>query len=1233
MIRSTRNNIAGLVAAMFLLAPLALAQITVGTVTGRVVDPSGAVVAGAKVALTSETQGTRTAAVLTNTTGDYVIPNLAPDTYTLETSAPSFKITRRTGIVITGGDHVGVPPLTLEVGATNQEVSVEAHAVLVQTQSAERSIAIESKQIDELPISHANFTNVVPLTPGVQTGGNSAGGTRLGGQSQNNIMMDGVSAMDTGNNGQMLSMNVESIGEVKILTAGYQAEYGRSSGLQITTYTKSGTNTVHGSGYGLFTRWNWNKNSWANEYNNVPQAKTKSSIYGYSIGGPVYIPKVFNGKNKLFFFYAHEFRPATIAINSGNAIQVRMPTALERAGNFSQSLNNQGVPISPIVNYQTGAPFPGNIIPAGQLYSPGQAVLNQYPLPNITQGPGQNYNWQINAPTYQQLTQQPAVKLDYQATEKLRLSAKYSGQIARSITTPGYIPGFNDAYVPYPWIANEAATVTYVISPTTFIEGTYGRIENQLAGGNESGIPTDPSSNRLTALPTFPELYPQAGVVNPGYYGYQVLQATKPQFWDGKSLNMNPTFGWGSLISTNVCSAPSPGCQRYPGYLNINRTQDVAANLTHVQGRHTFKAGAYLNHSYKAQNTGAGGIANLTFQGYVDFGNNTNNTLDSGFGFANADLGIFNQYLQASKFIEGDFLYNQMEFYIQDTWKVSNRLTLDYGVRFVHQQPQYDKLNQSSNFFPNQWTAAASPVLYTAGCSNGAATCSGNIRNALNPLTGQIVTAAGAANTQALIGTPVPGAGNSLDGIVQAGHGIAGTNYVWPSIVVAPRFGLAWDVTGHSDWVIRGGAGLFYDRPDGNTVFSTPGNPPSATEQNLLEGQLSTLGTGLSPQPVSSMVTFQYNAQIPSSVQWNLGLQKSLPGDMVADVSYVGNHGYNLMGAFQGGDLQNLDSVDYGTAYLPQYQDKTLGASTVPGASAYTSNLLRPYPGLSTISQNTTSFWDTYHSIQLSLNRRFTKGLLFGVNYTHQLFLQGNTGLLQQIQHAPNGAISYMSDNAAYQKLNSTLSYDQPNYFVANAVWSIPGVTKSGGFVHTLTRDWQLSSIVTLHTGLPYTPGYSYQSNGGNVNITGSPDWGGKVVISNPATLGSGCSGNRYSEFNTADITGPTYGSMGMESGRNYLHNCPTRELDMNIVRRISIKERFKLELRLDVFNAPNAVQISSISSTATFNNPTAMTLANNQYNGTTLNSSRLTPSTAGFGAATAAQAMRNIQLEARFQF
>lgn len=1242
MLRSNRNHIAGLVTAMFLLAPLALAQITVGTVTGRVVDPSGSVVVGAKVEVISETQGTRPAPVVTNAEGDYVIPNLAPDTYTLQVSAPSFKLMRRTGVVITGGDHVGVPTLTLEVGATNQTVIVEAQAVLVQTQSAERSTDLEQTQINELPISHGNFGNVVPLIPGVMSGGNSAIATRLGGAAQNNVMMDGVSAMDTGNNGQMLTMNIESIGEVKVLSQGYQAEYGRSSGMQITSYSKSGTNEFHGSGYGLFTRWNWNKNSWANMENGVAQAKTKSSIYGYSIGGPIRIPHVFNGKNKLFFFYAHEFRPTTASINSGNVIQVRMPTALERAGNFSQSLNNQGVLIGPLANYTAaGTFFPGNLIPQNLLYAPGQAVLNQYPMPNLTQGPGQNYNWQITAPTYTYLLQQPAGKIDYQATQKLRFSAKYSGQLQNKVVTPGYIPGFSDAEVPYPYIYNLGGTVTYVISPTTFVEGTYGMIENQLAGGNEGGIPTDAAANRAAALPTFPELYPNAGVVNSQYYGYSVLQSFKPSFWNGSQMSLNPTFGWGSLITTNVCSEPAPACQRYPGYLNINHDQDWAFNLTHVQGTHTFKGGMYINHSFKAQNTGAGGIANLTFQGYVDFGNNSNNTLDSGFGYANAVLGVFNQYQQASKFIEGDYVYSNVEGYIQDTWKVTRHVTLDYGVRLEHMTPQYDKLDQSSNFNVagiwqgggTPWASSNAPVLYTAGCSNGATVCSGNIRNAMNPLTGQIVTAAGAANTQALIGTPISGVGSTLDGITQAGHGIPGTNYTWAPVVVAPRFGMAWDVTGKSDWVIRGGLGLYYDRPDGNTVFSTPGNPPSATEQNLLEGTLASLGTGLSPQPVSSLVTFLYNAQVPTEVQWNVGIQHSLPGAMVADVSYVGNHGYNLLGAFQGGDLQNLNSVDYGTAYLPKYQDPTLGTSSVPGAAAYTTNLLRPYPGLSVINQNTTGFFDTYSSIQMSLNRRFSHGLLFAINYTRELHFISNQGLLEQIQHSSTGAISLMSDNTAYQKLNDVYTNDIPNYFVANAVWDIPGVTRSGAFLHQLTKDWQLGSITTLHSGTPYTPGYSYQSNGGNVNITGSPDWAGRDVILNPNALGSGCSGSRYSEFNATDIQGPTYGSVGMESGRDILRNCPTIEEDFNIVRRISIKERFKLQLRLDVYNLPNNVQVTSISSTATFNNPTAMTLENNQYTNGVLNQSRLTPATAGFGAATAAAAMRNILLEARITF
>ncbi len=221
-------------------------------------------------------------------------------------------------------------------------------------------------------------------------------------------------------------------------------------------------------------------------------------------------------------------------------------------------------------------------------------------------------------------------------------------------------------------------------------------------------------------------------------------------------------------------------------------------------------------------------------------------------------------------------------------------------------------------------------MFYVAGCSNGATVCSGNTRNAMDPRTGTILTAVGAANTQAAIGTPIPGTGNSLNGIKQAGDGIAGTNYEWPALVVGPRFGFAYDLTGKSTWVFRGGVGLFYDRPDGNTVFSTPGNPPTATAQDLRNGQLATLGQGLSPQPVATLTTFQYRAKIPSSWQWQAGFQRSLPWGMVADVMYVGNHGYNRLGSFQGGTRQLLNAVDIGAAYRRRTRTRRWARQRIP---------------------------------------------------------------------------------------------------------------------------------------------------------------------------------------------------------------------------------------------------------------------------------------------------------------
>ena len=201
MIRVPRSifNV-GLVVTLFLLALSASAQVTTGNVTGRVVDSSGGVIAGAQVALISEVHGTRSATITASGTGDYVFPDITPDTYTVEVTAPAFKKSLVRGIVVTGGDRVGVPTITLEVGGATETVSVTAEATLVQSQSGERSFAVETTQIENLPIGHGNFLNAVAFTPGVN------GSTRLGSpQDENNIMMDGVSAMDTGNNGQKLS--------------------------------------------------------------------------------------------------------------------------------------------------------------------------------------------------------------------------------------------------------------------------------------------------------------------------------------------------------------------------------------------------------------------------------------------------------------------------------------------------------------------------------------------------------------------------------------------------------------------------------------------------------------------------------------------------------------------------------------------------------------------------------------------------------------------------------------------------------------------------------------------------------------------------------------------------------------------------------------------------------------------------------------------------------------------
>jgi hypothetical protein len=1259
------------VLALGLIDPTAVcAQITTGTVLGTVRDGQGGVVPGATAVLVSETRGTRSSPVVTNTSGDFSIPNVTADTYTLEVTMDGFKTLTRTAIPVSGGDRVSVPALTLEVGGRSEVVTITAEAALIQANSGERSALVDTTQVQNLPLNSRNFTAVLNTVPGV------TGTNRLGGGGQNNIMMDGISAMDTGNNGQMLQMNMDAIQEVKVLTQGYQAEYGRSSGLQISAVTKSGTNRFRGSAYEIRTDSDWNSVSWANQKNGTRPGVSKNDTFGYTIGGPVGRP---GGANKLFFFYSHEYRPTT---SGGDTRRFRLPTELELAGDFSRSTNNNGDPINQLYNAASGLPktqctgtvlnpvlsaacYQGNRIPVSPYTVPGGiSLLNVWKnavgvTPNISQdrviAERLNYNYETTNSVVKNLTQQPAIRADYQMSSKLRLTAKYAGQRQRVQVSPGSLVGFNDTFQKFPFIHNVSTTANYTMNATTFLEGTWGMVVNYL------GAPpvTQFSNRHNNGLGNFPLLFPNAGAIDPRYYERGVLEAVNAPFFDAASnmMNLPPVMTFGNLVSN------APPNIEFPGFLNINRTNDVSINLTKVQGGHTLKAGFYLNHSYKAQNRGSAAVsASQAFQGVVDFGQDSNNPLDTGFGYANAYLGIFREYVQSSRFVEGSFLYDNIDWYAQDNWRVNSRLTFDYGLRFVHQQPQYDQYLQSSNFFTNLWSLQNAPALYQPGCTTNTVPCGTANLQARNPITGALL----GPGTGFAIGTLVSGnnefgkPGDPVNGILRAGEGgNSKYNYEWPAVAFAPRVGVAYDISGGQRIVIRGSYGLFFDRPNGNTVFNQVGNPPLTENPAVRYSTLTALSSGVRTRGASALNTFEYDAPLSKSHQWNSGVQLALPWASSLDVSYVGQHQTNGLANL------NINSIDLGTAFLPSAQDPT--QTPANNGSTARAELLRPYRGFGDIQQNTAYQFNTYHSIQSSFARRFRDGVSFGLNYTYGISDKGSAG--RRLEHFTDSSGQLLFRDRADQAQAEELLGDRDlikHVVRGNFVWDLPDFKAGGGakrILGAITNDWQLSGVWSAQSGAPYDIGFSYNQNGASINLTGSPNFGGRTVLLLPNDMGSGCSSNQYSQFNNSVVavgsgvvsqafrapTGPAalpgafashYGvtsdgpSVGLESGNNYLRGCPSSIVDLSLVRTFRLGGGRTLQVRLDAFNAFDTVVFNNRNTTLALNSPTNPTMRTSQFLADgTVDPAKLKPQDAGFGAVTGASALRTMQAQIRFTF
>jgi len=1221
--------------------PRASAQLTNGTVAGSVQDPQSAGVVGAAVSLISESRGTRLPEVKTNATGEFVIPNVPPDTYTLEVSQQGFKNLRQTGIPVSAGDRVGLGALTIQVGALSESVTVTAEAALLQTQSAERSATITTTEVQNVPIASRTFSSLISVIPGVT--GTAQQPARVGDSTSYsggnaNIMMDGVSTMDSGNNALAISVNTEAVAEVKILVSNYQAEYGRNSGVQISAVTKSGTNQFHGTGFMIMRRSAWNARNKVDILNGVGKAYNRQKDLGFTIGGPVGKP---GRDNKLFFFYSHEFDPRSISITggniSGNIAYYRFPTALERAGDFSQSRDNNGNlypyikdPLSsnPCSSSNTTGCFAdGGVvgrIPASRLYPLGQKILSLYPMPNMNT-PGLPYNYQGTLQAQNLMSQEPITKIDYQPSTKLRVSGKLTLWEQPATRQTGTLPDFNDTQVYKKWFYMWAGTVTYSINPTTFIEGTFGRTRNDLAGcfgptnGVAPGLCTSsvPMANIASlsgaGLTALPQLFPNSGQLNKEYYAYQAMQTLKPPIWDGTKMSLVPQFSWGGRVNGTYAPPNFP----FPGWLNTNQNNDFVVSITKLKGSHTLKAGLYYTHSYKAQQSLAG-----TWQGSVSFANDTNNSLDSSFGFSNAALGVFTSYTQLSKYVEGNYVYHNIEGFIQDNWRVNSRLTLDYGVRLVHQPPQHDKLGQGVNWLPDKWSLSSAPLYYLAGCAT-AAPCSGSNRQAKDPRTGALL----GPNTAVAIGTLVPNSGNTLNGLFPSGTDpVPSGTYYWPFLVPAPRFGIAYDVTGKQKMIFRGGFGLTFDRPSGNTVFSLIANPPNELNQTLYYSQFQTMG-GLTTASAPNLNVYQLHSDLPSTWTWSAGVQYMLPHSMLLDVSYTGLHSYNIV------EQTNINTVDVGAAFLASNQDPTI-TNPLQGGTAVTQNMMRGIRGYGSINMMLPRGWITSHTMQMALNRRFSHGLQFTINDT--VMLKRNADAGARIQHDANGNWSYRSDQAQADELFQHYIPTR-HTFKGDLVWSVPSLNNLGSgasrqIVKAVTGGWQVSGIWAANTPSTYTVGYSFQNSATNQNITGSPDFGGRVSLK--GSPGSGCSKDIYKQFSTTAFAPPQVGSVGLESGVDYMRGCFYQQFDLALQREFRFGEGRRLTFRLDAFNALNQSHITGRNTTMQVASTTDSTIVNLPFDANgNLMSSRLKPNASGFGQATGWQSGRTLQAWLRFTF
>jgi hypothetical protein len=1170
-----------------------------GSITGTVVDPSGAAIPSASIQIINQATGDLTREATADGAGNFRALNVPPGTYKIKVSASGMEELDRNDVVLDQDQSLGLGQLALTIGQASQTVTVTTQTPLIDTATSNNAAVVDERQVLEQPLNGRDFESLMTTLPGVVTNNNSqfrlvfnqtddfyVNGMR---GTANNFFLDGVINTDVGaNDGEYTNPSLDAVGEFKTLTGNFNAEYGRSPGVMILINTKSGGQRFHGTGWEFNRNTDYNANDWFSNHNGSARANLKFNQFGGNIGGYIPIPKVSPRSNKkAFFFFNYEGTrasrpngatyytmplPSMLGIGTSNGQADLSP--VYRTGNMCDfngtstctpihdtngNLVQNGQVFQPgTIQYNsvgevlTGTPYAGNIIPASQFnsqypamikyFSPGYRGSFTHPFYNNGHNDEQQINFQD---TYTFRKNQYIVRVDYNFGPKANAFFRYVDD--RQQESDGYGIFSGNSFPVLPQYRKKpgkswAWSLVNVISPTLTNEATVGWLHLtqvvDIVPGTSKAL-----YDKSTLGFTFSDIYPATNT---------------------HDLAPNINTGDGYI---NISPFPS-------GWTSTGNTVVATDDVTKILGSHVIKFGLFADLNENGQE------GTWTENPNLNFGASNENTNNSNSGIGNTLLGNYTTVSQSNIFAYGHFHFFQYEGYVQDTWKAKPRLTLDAGLRYEFVGPTYTTGQYHQYYFvPNDYNPADAVSINIAPNVPGQAPTQGSI---------------------------VPNSGNPYNGMVREGtNGLpkGGLNYRWNNF--GPRLGFAYDVFGNGTTALRGGAGVFFERYQQN-VFNFGGisNPPTVYTPTIYGGNIAnispSLANGAPLTPSGGILSSDRVGNIPTTYGYNLGLQRELPYKLVFDMGYVGNISRHQV------YVQELEQLPLG------YTTSTPILSTVNNVSA----AILPYKGYSSINFSRWGASSAYNALQVKVTRRFSDTFTVNTDYTWSKAID----LFDQDNQAND-----IPDYTQIKKFYAPAGFDRRNVFNFQYVYNLPNFKGENKLVQLTAGGWEYSGVTQFWSGSPCLNGDSPTDDACDLNSNGNlgnggfghirPDYiGGQIRIqpshSEPA-------GQNPMWYNPAVFAQPAPGSFG-DFHRNTIYGPGILNFNMSLFKNFNFTENTRLQLRFEAFNVFNHTQWANIN--VGLSSPTAGT----PFSGSNAGSS---------GQITSARDPRQLQLAGKFYF